>query len=122
MFTPIEALPSDVIGFEAHGRITRADGLRILSPSIDSAGRSGAKVKLLYVAAADFDGYADGAFLDEAVFGTRNFNSFERIAFVGEEGPYARAVEALDGLMPTALRRFSTSDIEKAKRWISRKS
>ena len=120
MFTPIEALPSDVIGFEAHGRITRADGLRILSPSIDSAGRSGAKVKLLYVAASDFDGYADGTFLDEAVFGTRNFNSFERIAFVGEEGPYARAVDALDGLMPTALRRFSSRDIEKAKRWISR--
>ena len=104
MFTPIEALPSGVIGFEAHGQITRADSLEILSPRIDSAGRSGAKVKLLYVAAHDFAGYANGTLLDDAVFGTRHFNSFARIAFVGEEGPYARAVEALDGLMPATLR------------------
>jgi hypothetical protein len=58
-------------------------------------------------------GYAKGAPLDDAVFSTRNFNSFERIAFVGEKGSYARAVV---GLMPTRLRR----DIEKAKRWVSR--
>jgi hypothetical protein len=121
MFTPIEALPEDVLGLEAHGRITRAETLKILLPRIDSAGRSGAKVRLLYVAAADFDGYADGAVLDEAVFGTRNFNSFERIAYVGEEGRYTRAVEALNGLMPTALRRFAASEIDKAKRWISRR-
>jgi hypothetical protein len=121
MFTPIDALPSDVIGLEAHGRVASAETLKVLLPRIDSAGRSGAKVRLLYVAGPDFDGYADGAFLDDAVFGTRHFNSFERIAFVGE-GPHARAVEALNGLMPTALRRFASGDIEKAKRWISRKS
>jgi hypothetical protein len=120
MFTPIDSLPSDVVGLEAHGRITRAETLKILLPRIDSAGRSGAKVKLLYVAASDFDGYADGAPLDDAVFGTRNFNSFDRIAFVGEEGPFARAVEALNGLMPATLRRFASRDFEKAKRWISR--
>lgn len=120
MLTPIDALPADVIGLEAHGRIASADTLKILLPRIDSAGRSGAKVKLLYVAGPDFDGYADGAVLDDAVFGTRHFNAFERIAFVGEEGPYARAVEALDGLMPTRLKRFAHSELEKAKRWISR--
>lgn len=119
MFTPIKSLPSGVIGFEAHGRITRADSLEILSPRIDSAGHSGAKVKLLYVAAPDFTGYANGGFFDDAVFGTRNFNAFERIAFVDEEGPYSRAVEAMDGLMPTALRHFARRDLEKAKAWIS---
>ncbi len=119
MFTPIEALPRDVIGLEAHGRVASADTLKIIAPRIDNAGRCGARVRLLYVAADDFDGYADGALFDDAVFGTRHFNSFERIAFVGEEGPYARAVEALDGLMPTKLRRFARNDIEQAKRWIS---
>jgi hypothetical protein len=120
MFTPIEALPCDVIGLEAHGRVASAETLKIISPRIDNAGRCGAKVKLLYVAAPDFAGYADGALFDDAVFGSRHFNSFARIAFVGEEGPYARAVDALDGLMPTTIRRFASSDLERAKRWISR--
>jgi hypothetical protein len=46
--------------------------------------------------------------------------SFERIAFVGEEGPYAWAVDALDGLMPTALRRFARGDLDRAKAWLAR--
>ena len=119
MFTPIESLPSGIIGFEAHGQITRADSLEILSPRIDRAGRCGAKVKLLYVAAPDVDGYAHGGVFDDAVFGTRHFNAFERIAFVDQEGPYSRAVEAMAGLMPTAIKRFARDDLESAKAWIS---
>lgn len=120
MFTPIGGLPEGVIGFEAHGRITDADRRAILIPSIDAARASGGKVKLLYVTASDFTGYDEGTPFDEAVFGTRYFTSFERIAFVGEEGPYARAVDALDGLMPAVLRCFSRGDVDQAKAWLTR--
>jgi hypothetical protein len=119
MFTPIDRLPNGVIGFEAHGRITRADRQAILIPSIDAA-RTAGKVKLLYVTGPDFDGYEPGTLFDDAIFGTRHFMSFERIAFVGEEGPYAWAVDALDGLMPTALRRFARGDLDRAKAWLAR--
>jgi hypothetical protein len=119
MFTPIERLPEGVIGFEAHGRITRADRQAILVPSIDAARASGSKVKLLYVAGSDFAGYDPGSLFDDAVFGTRHFTSFARIAFVGEDGPYARAIAALDGLMPATLRRFARGDLERAKAWLA---
>jgi hypothetical protein len=119
MFTPIDRLPEGVIGFVAHGKITQADRQAILIPSIDAARASGSKVRLLYVTGADFAGYDQGTPLDEAIFGTRHFASFERIAFVGDEGPYGRAVDALDGLMPAALRRFRRSDVNAAKAWLA---
>src|SRR5690606_20190664 len=113
-----ESLPHGIVGIEAHGRITREDCLGVLAPRIDTVLKAGGKVKLIYVAAPDFAGYADGACFDDAVFGTRHFNAFERIAFVGAEGPYSRAVEALDGLMPAELKRFSRNDFAAARSWI----
>ena len=118
MITVIDRLPQGVIGFEAHGRITRTDRQAILIPSIDAA-RTAGKVKLLYVTGPDFDGYEPGTLFDDAIFGTRHFMAFERIAFVGEEGPYAWAFDALDGLMPTALRRFARGDLDRAKAWLA---
>jgi SpoIIAA-like len=119
MFTPINQLPKGVIGFEAHGRVTRTDRQEILAPSIAAARASGKKVKLLYVTGSDFAGYDQGTLFDDAIFGTCNFASFERIAFVGEESPYSRAIDALDGLMPAALRRFAPGDLQSAKTWLA---
>jgi len=119
MFTPIDNLPTGSVGFEAHGRVTDADGRTVLEPTIEWAIEANGKVRLLYVAASDFDGYDRGGLYDDAVFGTRHFADFERIAFVAEDGPYARSVEALDGLMPVALRIFRTRDIGAAKAWLA---
>lgn len=119
MFTPIRKLPDGVVGFEARGRVSNADRLALLTPTFDAVRQSGSKVKLLYVTAGDFIGYDPGALLDDVVFGTRHFTDFDRIAFVSDEGPYARAVDALDGLMPAALRRFARNDLDRAKDWLA---
>ena len=63
--------------------------------ALETATRGDGKVRLLYVAAPDFDGYDEGSLLDDAVFGTRHFTDFDRIAFVSDEGPYTRSVLAL---------------------------
>jgi hypothetical protein len=119
MFTAIENLPGGAVGFEAHGRVSGKDRLGTLEPQISTAVKAGGKVRLLYVAASDFDGYEHGGAFDEAVFGTRHFHDFERIAFVAEEGPYARSVAALDGLMPANLRVFAPTEIVAAKAWLA---
>ena len=119
MLTPIENLPTGAVGFEAHGRVTDAERRTVLEPTIERALEANVKVRLLYVAASDFDGYDRGGLYDEAVFGTRHFADFEKIAFVAEDGPYARSVEALDGLMPVTLRVFRTREIGAAKEWLA---
>jgi hypothetical protein len=119
MFTPIEGLPRGAIGFVASGRITSTDRHDVLEPTIDSAISAGGKVKLLYCTAPDFDGYDEGAIFDDAVFGTRHFSDFSKIAFVAEEGPYDRAVHALGGLMPADVRVFRAGELDAAKEWLA---
>jgi hypothetical protein len=118
MFTQIDQLPAGILGVEAHGRITRDDRGDMLAPRIDRARKLGGKVRLLYVTGADFAGYDEGEVFDDAVFGTRHFTAFERIAFVGDEDRYSRAVEALNGLMPAMVRRFSRREVDAAKAWL----
>ena len=43
----------------------------------------------------------------------------EKIAFLAEEGPYRRAVFALEGLMPAELRLFPAGAVEQAKAWLA---
>ena len=119
MFTPIEGLPDGAIGFVASGLITSSDRHDILEPTIDWALSARGKVKLLYCTAPDFAGYEVGTVFDDAVFGSRHFGDFSKIAFVAEEGPYDRAVVALEGLMPADLRVFRSGEIEAAKEWLA---
>ncbi len=119
MLRPIDDLPTGAVGFEAHGRVTAAERRAVIEPRLTSAVRRGGKVRLLYVAASDFDGYDRGGVYDDAVFGTRHFADFEKIAFVAEDGPYARSVMALDGLMPAELRIFRAADIGAARDWLA---
>ncbi|MCW5772446.1 MAG: STAS/SEC14 domain-containing protein [Rhodospirillaceae bacterium] len=119
MFTSISDLPPGAIGFEAHGLVTAADQHRVLEATFGSARAAGGGIRLLYVAGTDFAGYEGGGAFDDAVFGTRNFTAFERIAFVADSGPYDRAVIALEGLMPATLRTFAPSEIDAAKAWIA---
>jgi hypothetical protein len=119
MFARIENLPAGAIGFEAVGRITGADRHAILEPTIESALVSGHPVRLLYLAGPRFAGYDPDTLLDDAVFGSRHFSDFEKIAFLSEEGPYTRAVGALEGLMPGELRLFPAGAVEDAKAWLA---
>lgn len=119
MFTPIQNLPEGAVGFEAHGRVSEAERRTVLEPVLEGAIGAGGKVRLLYVTGEDFAGYDEGGAYDEAVFGTRRFTAFDRIAFVADDGPYARSVAALDGLMPAHLRVFPTHEVGAAKAWLA---
>ena len=119
MFTAIENLPKGAVGFEAHGRVTDDDRRSVLEPTLEWALESNGKVRLLYVTGGDFTGYDLGVAYDDAVFGSRHFTHFERIAFVADEGPYARSVAALEGLMPATVRVFPSGEVDKAKAWLA---
>jgi hypothetical protein len=119
MFKTIEDLPRGAVGFEAHGRVTDAERHTILEPVLEWALESSDKVRLLYVTAPDFVGYEHEDIYDDAVFGTRHFADFERIAFVADEGPYARSVAAVGDLMPGDVRIFTPAEIGDAKAWLA---
>jgi len=119
MFATIENLPAGAIGFEAIGRITEEDRAEVLEPTIEAMLEDGRPLRLLYLAGQRFDGYDSNALFDDAVFGTRHFTDFTKIAFLVEEGPYRRAVGALEGLMPADLRLFPVGAVDAAKAWLA---
>ncbi|WP_421725068.1 STAS/SEC14 domain-containing protein [Bauldia sp.] len=119
MFTPIAGLPAEIIGFTANGRVTREDRQAVLEPTIDMALKQHEQVRLLYVVGSDFAGYEPSALLDDAVFGTRHFRDFERIAFLAEDGPYRRAAGAMKGLIPADLKVMPIQSMESAKAWLT---
>ena len=119
MFTPIDNLPTGAIGFVASGRVTVDDRHTVLEPTIELAIGANGRVRLLYVAGPDFAGYDRGGLYDDAVFGTRHFTHFEKIAFVADEGPYNRAVHAMQGLMPASVRVFPSHEIAAAREWLA---
>ena len=119
MLRLIDGLPEGAVGIEARGRVTRSDRARVVEPRLDAAFADGGRIRLLYVAGEDFAGYEDGGAFDDAVFGSRHFNAFQKIAFVAEDGPWDRAVSALAGLMPAALRIFAPRELAAAKAWLA---
>ena len=56
MLTLIEDLPQDVVGVEAHGKVTAEDYERVLVPAVDAARAraGGGGVRLLYASALAF--------------------------------------------------------------------
>jgi hypothetical protein len=119
MLTPIENLPRGAIGFVANGRITSHDRDGTFEPRMTQALESAERVRLLYIAGGDFAGYEHGVPYDEAVFGSRHFRHFEKIAFVADDGPFHRAVVAMKGLVPASVRVFSPGDLAEAKAWLA---
>jgi hypothetical protein len=119
MLTPIDNLPTGAIGFVANGKITSDDRHGVFEPTMNKALETTERVRLLYIAGRDFRGYEHGAAYDEAVFGSRHFRHFEKIAFVSDEGPFHRAVVAMTGLVPASVMVFTRHQIAEAKAWLA---
>jgi len=120
MLTELDNMPSGAIGFRASGKVSPDDGLKALSPAIEAARNGGKKLRFLYLAGPEFDGYESGHIWDDAVFGSRHFRDFERLAFVSDQAAYRRAVAMLEGLMPTALKVFRMRELDQAKAWLAK--
>ena len=119
MLTPIDNLPRGAIGFVANGRITSDDRHGVFEPTMSQALKTMERGQALYVAGRDFTGYEHGAAYDEAVFGSRHFRHFEKIAFVADEGPFNRAVVAMKGLVPAMVKVFAPREIAEARAWLA---
>jgi hypothetical protein len=120
MLTQLIDLPDGALGFSASGRVSAEDERTVLAPALDRALQDNKKLRLMYVAGPEFDGYEWGQIWDDAVFGSRHFGDFEKVAFVSDQAAYRRAVATLEGLMPTALKVFRTRDLTAAKAWLAK--
>lgn len=119
MFRPIFDLPNGVIGFSAVGKLSGDDYNKVLIPEMEAKIAEGGKLRFLFLAGPEFEGWEIGAAMDDTMFGMRHFFDFERIAFVSDNPAFRSLVQGFGVMMPAAVRSFPVSELDKAKEWLA---
>jgi len=119
MFRPVFDLPPGVIGYSAVGKISADDYSKVLIPEIEAKVAEGGKLRFLYVAGPEFEGYELGAMADDTTFGFRHFFDFEKIAFVSDNPAFRTLVQGFGMMMPAEVRVFAVAQLDKAKAWLA---
>ena len=115
----IPALPENVVGFIAKGKVERSDYESTIDPAVEEAlGRHG-KIRLLYVLGADFEGFSSGAAWEDAELGMKHLTGFEMIAVVSDQAWVRHTVNLLGYLMPGKVKTFSLAEEADASEWLT---
>lgn len=118
-FTIINNLPDDVLGVQARGKITARDYDETLVPHIERMLKDHKKVKLLFHAGSDFEGYSTGAMWDDAKLGVMHLTDFDKVAIVSDVGWVRHGTKLFAPLFPAQFHLFSNDELDEAKAWIS---
>ncbi|MEM7435747.1 MAG: STAS/SEC14 domain-containing protein [Myxococcota bacterium] len=119
MIELIQDVPDRVLGLKATGHVTAEDYQQVLVPALETKLRKLKKVRLLYVAANDFEGYSGGAAWEDAKVGMKHLGAFERAAIVTDVDWIANMVRAFGFAIPGEVRVFESDDLQDAREWIS---
>jgi len=120
MFKIIPGLPKNVLGVEAHGKITDADYQEVLIPRANEMLAKHTAISVLYVAGKDFKGYDSTAVWDDEIFGLNHWSNFTSIAIVTDVVWLRTAAHLFSPLFPGALKIFDLADLSAAKAWIKK--
>jgi hypothetical protein len=117
MIKIIEGLPSNVVGFEAVGRVDSADYQDVLDPAVTAALADHDKLRLIYVLGPDFADYSGGAMWEDTKVGVGHWSRWERIAVVTDKTPVKEGMKYFGWMVPGDLKVFSVAELDDAKAW-----
>ena len=117
----IEILPEsagDVLGVKATAKLTDDDYRKVFIPALERMLKEYGKVKALFYMDPDFKGWDLRAMWDDAKFGVKHKDDFEKIAVVGGKKWIDWAVK-LDALfMKGKVKTYSDAELAQAWDWI----
>ncbi|WP_425101603.1 STAS/SEC14 domain-containing protein [Tropicibacter sp. S64] len=100
------------------GKVTDDDYKDVLIPAMDRAIEEHAHIRALTILADDTE-FSLKALLDDAEFGMRHWNGFDRLALVAKPGWIPRMARGLSILSPCPVGVFLPREEEDARRWLS---
>lgn len=119
MLKRIEDLPSGIVGFEAHGKVTREDYEKVLNPAVEEAYRNHRRIRFLYRLGPEFEGFTAGAAWEDFQVGRKYLSLFERCAVVTDRDWIWNASQLMAPLVPTPFKAFKDADFKKAVEWLN---
>ena len=108
----------NILGFKASGTLTDRDYKDLLIPKLEAALSTNKKVRILFDMGEDFHGWELAAAWDDATFGMKHRNDFEKCAIVG--GPkwveWATKLGAL--ILSGEVKSFAANELDSAWNWV----
>ncbi|MCB9988968.1 MAG: STAS/SEC14 domain-containing protein [Rhodospirillales bacterium] len=119
MLTLMKDVPENVLGVVAEGMVTAHDYETVLIPAVEERLEKQDKVRVLYVTAADFQGYDAGAMWDDAKLGLSHLTAWERVAVVSDVEWIRMMLHAFSFMMMGRMKLFKIEELEQAKVWVA---
>jgi hypothetical protein len=117
MIEQLTGFADNVVAFHCLGRVTKADYISVLVPTVTEALRAQRKVRLYYETGPDFSLDPRAAWEDFKV-GMESVTRWERVAVVTDIGWIKHAVQLFGFLMPGVTKLFSANEAEQARAWV----
>jgi SpoIIAA-like len=119
MIETVAGLPDNVIAFSAKGRVTKQDYDEVLTPAIEAALKTHAKLRCYYELGTQFSGMEAGAAWEDFKLGIGHLTRWEKVAVVTDVDWIRHTVNAFRFLMPGEMRVFPTGRAAEAKAWVA---
>lgn len=119
MIEKLTGLPAGVIGLRAAGRLTPEDYDDVVTPMVDDAMRTGARLRCLIEIDPGFEGLTPPAVASDVRLGLHAFGAFDGVAVVTGTGWVADATRWAAFLVPFALRVFGPDERAAATDWLA---
>ncbi len=117
----IEIMPESngsALALKASGKLTDADYKEVLIPRIEEIIKRSVKAKVLLYLPRDFTGWEAHAMWDDASFGLRHRNDFEKLAVVGGAKWVEWATKIASHFMEGEVKAFGEERLQEALDWI----
>jgi hypothetical protein len=119
MIEVLTDLPLGVVGFRAHGKITKKDYREVLVPSLEGALVNSPHVRLLYELAPDFTGFEVGAMWEDLMLAVEHPTAWKAVAMVSDKKWVQWITRTVGVIMPCPVRTFTCDQIDEARKWIT---
>jgi hypothetical protein len=117
----IEIVPEsqgNMLVVKATEKLTDADYKEVLIPAFEGLVKQFGEIRMVVHLTKDFRGWEPHAAWDDAVFGIKHRNDFEKMAVVGGTNWIEWGTKLARHLMTGEVRTFSDDQLEQALDWI----
>ncbi|MFP1151442.1 STAS/SEC14 domain-containing protein [Mycobacterium sherrisii] len=119
MLKELPGLPDGVRGLEAVGTVTAADYAGVLAPMVDHAGRTGERLRLLYMFGPGFRRITLGALWADARLGISHLRLLDGCAVVSDIGWIRSPSRAIGARLPFPIRVYDNDNRDDAVAWLT---
>ncbi len=119
MITIMSQSHDNVIGVQGTGKVTDQDYLNVLIPKLDEVLKQHGTARLLYYLDDNFSGWEMGAMWEDAKFGIKHKDDFEKIAVVGGPQWAVWGTKLFSHFMEGQVKVFPPEELQAAWDWLN---